>query len=361
MAALGNLVRLAPLDLDTLPCHPALELSVTRKRPRKESRASGATVSPPSAQKTTQTVNESEPSTIDVNGRPNIGPFIKAVLDEAVAFIDTSLPATFKQRSKKSSAPATAKVQLLEREITGPELAEVSWLDGKIPRYMPADVEKSGETWFARRSRHANRQAKGTARFSEFDYGLRVSHSEHEGEYTPDVFDVYKVLDWAVEDDSTEEESNYADYKNITMGIFEMCHKLPFPLSPRVFSVLVITAKTGAQDFVVVQLPIDIESLPEAFYSNGRNVKEGDSSLKRRKPILGIYTSIERCVLTADNEIEWTMATASDAKGWLPMWAQKMGVPGAVIKDVGFLMNWIHENRAKTAGNWMTDMGSKDT
>ena len=31
-----------------------------------------------------------------------------------------------------------------------------------------------------------------------------------------------------------------------------------------------------------------------------------------------------------DQNIEWTMATASNAKGWLPMWAQKMGVPSAV-------------------------------
>ena len=35
------------------------------------------------------------------------------------------------------------------------------------------------------------------------------------------------------------------------------------------------------------------------------------------------------------------MATASDAKGWLPMWVQKLGVPGAVVKDVGLFIRWI--------------------
>ena len=42
-----------------------------------------------------------------------------------------------------------------------------------------------------------------------------------------------------------------------------------------------------------------------------------------------------------DQNLEWLMATASDAKGWLPMFIQTLGVPGAVIKDVGLFMKWI--------------------
>ncbi|KAI4183506.1 MAG: hypothetical protein L6R41_005360 [Letrouitia leprolyta] len=347
MAPLGNLVRLAPLDLDTLPFHPALGPSVTPKRPRRVS--TDEAIEPEAPQKTTQAVNGSEPSTIDVNGRPNGLLFVKAVLDEAITFIDSTLPATFKSTSERSSAPAAAKVQILKREIAGSELADVAWLNSKIPRGIPDQTDRTEEAWFARRSRHENRQDKGTAKFSEFDYSLRVSHSEHEGEYTPDVFDTYKVLEWAIEDDSTKEESFFVRYHQPTMNLFEMCHKLPFPLSTRVFSVLVITAKTGPQDFIVVQIPVDIASLNEAFYSNGRNLKEGESAVKRKKSVLGVYTSIERCVLTANNEVEWTMATASDAKGWLPMWAQRMGIPGAVAKDVGFVVKWIQEHRAKSS------------
>lgn len=44
------------------------------------------------------------------------------------------------------------------------------------------------------------------------------------------------------------------------------------------------------------------------------------------------------------------MATASDAKGYLPMWAQKLGVPGAVVNDVGLFMKWTAENRASKQG-----------
>ncbi len=46
-------------------------------------------------------------------------------------------------------------------------------------------------------------------------------------------------------------------------------------------------------------------------------------------------------------EITWIMATASNAKGWLPMWMQKLGVPGAVVKDVGLVMKWLQERREK--------------
>ena len=52
-----------------------------------------------------------------------------------------------------------------------------------------------------------------------------------------------------------------------------------------------------------------------------------------------------------DQNIEWTMATASDAKGWLPMWAQKMGVPSAVVKDVGLFIKWVHQKRPNLRAN----------
>ena len=58
-------------------------------------------------------------------------------------------------------------------------------------------------------------------------------------------------------------------------------------LSNRVFPVLVVAAKRGKHSFVVVQIPVDISSLTAAMYSNGRNLHEGDSEVKRKKPVLG--------------------------------------------------------------------------
>ena len=66
-----------------------------------------------------------------------------------------------------------------------------------------------------------------------------------------------------------------------------MCHKLPSMLSNRVFPVLVVAAKRGKHSFVVVQIPVDISGLTGAMYSNGRNIHEGDSKMKRKKPVIG--------------------------------------------------------------------------
>ena len=72
-----------------------------------------------------------------------------------------------------------------------------------------------------------------------------------------------------------------------------MAHKLPSPLAPRVFPVLVITAQRSTlsagttDESIVVQVPINIDRLQEAFYCNGRNLREGADKLQRTKTVLG--------------------------------------------------------------------------
>jgi len=137
-----------------------------------------------------------------------------------------------------------------------------------------------------------------------------------------------------------------------------MAHAIPAPLKPRVFPVLIITARgpshssentSDPQSLLVVQIPIDITTLPQALYSNGRNVPEGDSPQNRKPVVMGVYTSIEKAFVRPDGQVEWTMGTASNAKGVLPMWMQKMALPGAVVKDVGWFIGWVGKNR-KTDG-----------
>ena len=148
-----------------------------------------------------------------------------------------------------------------------------------------------------------------------------MQHSEHEWEYTPDVFDSFKVLEWDAETDALGDElGEYKDVKMSSMSIcvlfpyfmgydfkffnstpftlitrsslirkpvYEMSHKLPFPLLPRVFPVLIITSRTGRSGFIVVQIPINLKALPESFYSSGRNQTQGDTAVKRKRPVLG--------------------------------------------------------------------------
>jgi hypothetical protein len=120
-----------------------------------------------------------------------------------------------------------------------------------------------------------------------------------------------------------------------------MCHAIPPPLQPRCFPVLVCTAATSETSFLAVTAPVDLESIPASFYSSGRNTTEGSDAQHRKRPVMGKYSAVETAYIDADGQIEWTMATASNAKGNLPMFAQKMGLPGAIAKDVRFFLNWI--------------------
>jgi hypothetical protein len=361
MGPLGSFIRLIPLQLDELPSHPALETrfrnsigradrkngtrpagnpqalrdvsNVSQNRPNvqmdtpadlKDGFSSpgedpdplyGSTESTPDSLHNPDDGISSDASTFDHTGRPNLIPFIKAILDEATTFVDITIPRTFFEGSLKSSSPSTAKVRLLKRTISGNELSQIPWERPRIPRKGPPGIKPPSEAWFARSSTHTNQNLKGSADFSEFDFALRADHSQHEREYTPDVFDDFKVLDWDLR--PTPYNLAIGNYRHITMGseylprfpvhsisllagimlildrllVYEMCHKLPFPLAPRVFPVLVITAETGAAEFVVVQIPVNLESLPEAFYSNGRNLKEGRSALQKKKPVLGYVRS----------------------------------------------------------------------
>ena len=67
---------------------------------------------------------------------------------------------------------------------------------------------------FARKSTHLNRSEFGTATWEEFDAGLRVNHSENEHDYTDDVFDSFKILDWDRETDRFGDElGKYSEVK----------------------------------------------------------------------------------------------------------------------------------------------------
>ena len=143
-----------------------------------------------------------------------------------------------------------------------------------------------------------------------------------------------------------------------------MAHALPLMLKPRVFPVLIITASNPHRanpgdpnpaplcgipqhptSLLVIQVPIDLTSFDRALYSNKRNIKDGNSPQKRKKVVLGSYVSIEKCTMLPTFDIQWVMATASDAKGNIPMWMQEISVPGKVAKDVGLFMNWVKSTR----------------
>lgn len=198
MAPLGNLLRLAPLQSQQLPSHPSIVVGSGGQ--------SGLQ----------QTENELDEGT--KNTRPDLVTFVKEVLDEALTFVDGTLPSTFGQISERISPPGQIKVQILKREISGHELSQIPWTNSKVPRPVPEGVQNTSESWFARKSSHVSRIGQNTADFGEFDYGVRVNHSEHEREYTPDVYDSYKILEWDFDRALNEEEANIGLYSNVTMS-----------------------------------------------------------------------------------------------------------------------------------------------
>lgn len=298
-ARLGPLVRLKPLIAPKLPMHPDL-----------------ASIQPSPAE------------------CPKLESFVTSVLDEASTFMVGYLPVSFLEKSAaKPSPPSAASVQLLAHDV--PQSA--------VPKETRIGVP---ESWFARSSVHDNKRDQGTADWDEFESGLLDNHSQHEMEYTPDVYDAYQVLSW--NEELAAQEHQIGKWEKVHMSIYEMCHHIPPPLNNRVFSVAVVTARTTSTEtpsFLVVQVPVDIAQVPTAMYSNGKNKQSADTAEKKKSVTVGQYVSIERVEKQGD-KIEWQMATASDAKGNLPMWAQKMGVPGAVVKDVGLFLDWTGKNRS---------------
>jgi hypothetical protein len=297
---------------------------------------------------------------------PPASSFIKRALDEGLALATDDLANHFTSVSKtKTSPPATANVELLTRSIPA----------SSLPAHVKGSGDSSakGEAWFARRSIHEDKASAGSASWEEFQQGLSgKEHSVHESDYTPEVYDAVKVIEWADEEVKVDGYENVGLQSKLTIWarvarfavvektitliraapVWEMCHHIPPPLSNRIFAVVVVTAHTSNRDaFLVVQVPAELSGVKEAMYSNGRHKTEGNNAAKKKPVTVGQYTSVEYVKVVEskeegkNREIIWEMATASDARGTLPMAIQKLALPGAVVKDVGWFIDWTGKRR----------------
>jgi Protein of unknown function (DUF3074) len=355
---MSMLVRLAPLQLNEIPAHPDLPSTPSKS----------ATLVVPGAG-----VDEDR-------SQPDFLPFLITLLNDGLDFLSPrNFQQEFKHHSNKPAPPCANEVEVRTYSIPPPALDKVPWAvpgvkrrgssastNGATPasrvhRQKPRELQT--EHWFARRSIHENTSSKnlqkpGHASWEEFLFGLRDDHSKHEEEFTPTLFDARHVVDWAGQVRKVDEEGALAKegFRNVTMALYEMCHEVPSPLKSRVFAVLVVTASLlGKRDmveghrekFVAVTVPVQLsQAVKPAFYANHRNYKEGEDLKRKKEVVQGLYAAVETCTLRKKSngeseEIEWIMATASDAKGALPMWMQKLALPGAVPKDVGYFMKWI--------------------
>ena len=208
------------------------------------------------------------------------------------------------------------------------------------------------EDWYCRKSFHVDSKKKWTANWEEFYDGFRENHAEAEQGWAPDVVGARKAAQWNIDPHKVflVECAGHLDrWHKAKMYIVEMKHKLPFPLSERVFpELLVIAEREAGKEFVVVSIPLnDMKQSPFAQYSKEKGV------------VLGRYSSVERIRLGADEgKIEWIMATASSAEGNIPQWATNAGLYRLVADDVKYFMEYIEKCRKENkdcAGNKKAD------
>jgi hypothetical protein len=273
----------------------------------------------------------------------DLTPLLISILQEAVPFIDGAAPRSgsapdsrlWKHKSDRSSADSAAKVEVWERTIGEGELARTR-AAGESDKRRKAE----GETWCARRSVHDDAARQGTASWDEFERCFRLEHAEAEEAFTPTVVATHEALAWDCDgiEVKLEVEEAGETWHGFALKVEEMRHRVGKPLKDRTFPVLQMVASAkGGGEFLVVSIPV-----PDF----GTSAK---SRLAREKGAqVGRYVSVERVRRMGDGgQVEWLMATASDAGGILPMWVQNMAMPGVVWKDVPLFIGWIGAERKK--------------
>jgi hypothetical protein len=282
------------------------------------------------------------PKERDDNGSlspPSIFTFISSVLAESIPFVDGVAPKsgsapTWKKKGAPKKFPSSAApVHLYEWTVPGSELDQIEGMS-------QFSADRKDEYWCCRRSVHRNVAEKGTAAWREFVHSFKDHHSESEQDFTPTVIGARRALMWDTE--GMEVDVNGEKWNNITLVVEEMKHKIdPKPLKNRTFPIVQVTAMLARQrEFIVISIPLT--DFDKSAYSEFAK----DKSL-----VVASYTSIERVrVLPSNGEIEWIMATASNAKGVVPQFVQNMAVPGAIAKDVEFFLSWIPSQRGSENG-----------
>ena len=279
--------------------------------------------------------------------------FIQAILSEALPFIDSASPKydhappsiQWKDRGSKKYTQSDAPVHVTSLFLSKDEIATALGTE-----FYPQDMEN--EDWYCRKSFHVDSKKKWTANWEEFYDGFRDNHAEAEQGWAPDVVGARKAAQWNIDPYKVflVDCAGHLDrWHKAKMYIVEMKHKLPFPLSERVFpELLVIAEREAGKEFVIVSIPLnDMKQSPFAQYSKEKGV------------VLGRYSSVERIRLGPDGgKIEWIMATASSAEGNIPQWATNAGLYRLVADDVKYFMEYIEKCRKENkdcAGNKKAD------
>lgn len=137
---LGNLVRLIPLELDEVPVHPSIVNYLNNSSPSQQDSKGDRSKSVSFASDDTSPYPHS-------NGQTDLQQFIRGMLDEATNFVDHDMPTSFKKKSTKSNAPASATIDLLQRMISSDEIKQIPFQEAKVSRKALTAIQSNGEAW----------------------------------------------------------------------------------------------------------------------------------------------------------------------------------------------------------------------
>ncbi|KAJ6259650.1 hypothetical protein Dda_5288 [Drechslerella dactyloides] len=204
------------------------------------------------------------------------------------------------------------------------------------------------EYWFSRHSVH-NLDSENTDRpfiWDDFDDYLFKDHAEHELGYAPTVRQVDKII---VESDWDLSGVSIPGWEIVKVAAYGIHHQLPWPLSERVFPILLILATAvDNRELMIISMPIKIAS-----DIKGTNIKSQESvNVITPKVTIGQYVAVERVLYRpatasdAKPQVIWDMATASDASGNIPMAIQRRGVGREIFKDVEAFLDYVHKKAA---------------
>ncbi|KAH7131948.1 hypothetical protein B0J11DRAFT_520416 [Dendryphion nanum] len=293
---------------------------------------------------------------------PELLPFLKRILEEGKA-----LDITREDTGWKETGTHTFNSKSIARGISVSQIAKKD--------------DDRNEVWAGRLSIHDESEEQGDrvgkVTWETLDSILRDEHSKQEAEYTPNVYDHTILLRWPSDGpDGLKDLEQDLGFKNLGLWIVNMYHGIPFPLKDRIFSILVAVGvrtdlssipeeRNGGKvqdEFVVVQLPIAITSLPDIVKNRSHHRVPGSPSYQRdperadakqkqklgKALVYGEYVSVEKVARVRKGEKtenHWAMATMSDAKGVLPLWVQRKAVPGEIVKDVEYVLKYIAEGK----------------
>lgn len=158
-----------------------------------------------------------------------------------------------------------------------------------------------------------------------------------------------------------EVEAHGTTWTNFSIEAVAVRHRVGRPvLRDRVFPLVQVTCSSSASGegeggVLVVSLHVpDLLGASPPPPGEGVSDSGGSTGVKDRSredvvrgAVVGAYVSVERVRRDGSGSIEWIMATASDAKGVLPLWVQTRAVPAQVAVDVPYFLGWVDGQRGR--------------